>query len=494
MSDAVPPGTLSAEQLFRQYAPFVSRFLLRMGVPPAHVEDALQDVFLVVHRHGGYRPGIARPTSYLGNLAIHAALKHRRRQHVAHARHSELAVEDFGTHGSDPSRALENQEDLRRLQAALDRLPDDLRIPLVLADIEGESGLSIASALGLPLGTVYWRLHEARKRFVSALKALDTRADVSRRPAWKRAARLPTLGMFMIFGTHTTAAEEDAAYLLRLGRDQFSAHFPLEPLLAKHRQLIRTGAPLPPWAAECATQTASWSGLVGIAALPGALAVLSVISAVVLLRAAPPAPPTLSQPTMNTQLVAQSIASAPPPATQPSAVDPARAASPARHTPIARRPAPAARRTRAQPVAAESAPDIADRTPIETVSASAPQPSAAVTTLTAVTPALATQTAAAPAGQTGSLELQEMNTLARAEHWLTLEPARALTLARAMKVRYPQGYFDEERSYIEVMALLALGRTSEARASAKESLRRYPDGPYSRRVRETLTERTTEVR
>jgi hypothetical protein len=83
----------------------------------------------------------------------------------------------------------------------------------------------------------------------------------------------------------------------------------------------------------------------------------------------------------------------------------------------------------------------------------------------------------------------EMRLVGQAERLLATAPGRALSIARGLETRFPQGYFREERAYVEVMALLALGRTDEGRLKAGQFLRVHPDGPYSRRVRGALSGR-----
>jgi hypothetical protein len=94
-------------------------------------------------------------------------------------------------------------------------------------------------------------------------------------------------------------------------------------------------------------------------------------------------------------------------------------------------------------------------------------------------PAAASQ---APSGDDSTVA--EMREIAQAERLLESDPAQALELTRAMRQRFEGGYFAEERSYVEVMALKRLGRASELRKKAEYFLRAYPDGPYTSRVRE----------
>src|SRR5690348_15373536 len=71
---------LDAEALFRQHAPFVARVLYRLGVKPAALDDLVQEVFLLVHRTGGFVPGAAAPTTYLAGIASRLAANHRRKE------------------------------------------------------------------------------------------------------------------------------------------------------------------------------------------------------------------------------------------------------------------------------------------------------------------------------------------------------------------------------------------------------------------------------
>jgi hypothetical protein len=83
--------------------------------------------------------------------------------------------------------------------------------------------------------------------------------------------------------------------------------------------------------------------------------------------------------------------------------------------------------------------------------------------------------------------MAEMRDIARAERLLPTQPSRVLQITREMRRRFPEGYFHEERAYLEVMALAQLGRTDELRTRGAAFLRRYPTGPYTARVRKTLS-------
>ena len=143
----------------------MARLLHRLGVPPREIDDVVQQVFLVVHKNGGYVQGRATPTSYLGAIAVKAASSARRRDSAQRSRHVGYSPELLPSAGGDPVTLLEARHELIQLQAALDEMDPELRAVLVLTELEGESCVSIAAGQGIPVGTVYWRAHRARKQF-----------------------------------------------------------------------------------------------------------------------------------------------------------------------------------------------------------------------------------------------------------------------------------------------------------------------------------------
>lgn len=566
---AAPQSTaMTTDELFRQHAAFVGRFLARLGVPAEHIPDALQEVFLVVHRQGGYRPGIAKPTSYLAGVALHAARKHRRRQQLDRARHSETGADQLATGGADPIRRMQVQQDLERLQHALDHLSEEHRTALVLIEIEGESCLSVAAALGVPVGTMYSRVHVARKKLQLALRWVDGQRPMPSRG--RRLERAPSLGMFAWFGLDALVRRSEANRLLQVAREQPPALEGADALLARHRELVQGGAELPSWAAQYVPHSATWAGVLSLGSVAAvtSLTAAGVIAAVVIGSARPNASAASRlQPSAAEAIGARgapslvaiaqpSAADAPVPVTMVTTPDEqaaqdrtpeaeSRAGTRARTPDASLRPAAARDDTRtASAAAAASHPTVASETRAassaraprtassaaaashptaarETRAASSAQASRAASSAAAALhaeaaaePRAASSAQAAsharardagadttqqptaattirlPAPMPGDYRpvdsMQEMRDVAGAEHLLATNPALALQAARAIRARFPDGYLHEERAYVEVMALVKLARTEEARAEADAFLSRYPDGPYSQRVRSAV--------
>jgi RNA polymerase sigma-70 factor (ECF subfamily) len=74
--------------------------------------------------------------------------------------------------GEEPDTAAARAEQRRRIETALQTLPEHHRAIIMLSDLEGLSYREIADVLNIPMGTVMSRLHNARKRLRSALGPL----------------------------------------------------------------------------------------------------------------------------------------------------------------------------------------------------------------------------------------------------------------------------------------------------------------------------------
>lgn len=161
-------GHLDAEALYRAHATFVARFLVRLGAPRQDIPDLVQDVFLVAHRRGGFVPHRAKPTTWLAEIAFRVASDRRKRR----ARKPEDAASDVlelsPSHETSPGDRAEARDGLRRVEAALGVLSPEKRAVFILFELEGEGCEAIAQGLGIPVGTVYSRLHAARREFAKA--------------------------------------------------------------------------------------------------------------------------------------------------------------------------------------------------------------------------------------------------------------------------------------------------------------------------------------
>ena len=158
---------------------FIWRLLRRLGVPENQVEDAAQQVFLIVaERLADIAPG--RERSFAFGTAIRVAQTLRRRLG------RELASEGFDDRpatGAAADDLIDQKRARERLDEILAAMPFDSRTVFILFELEALSSPEIAELTGVPLGTVASRLRRARAQFKALVEAYETR------PTHKREGR-----------------------------------------------------------------------------------------------------------------------------------------------------------------------------------------------------------------------------------------------------------------------------------------------------------------
>jgi len=160
-------------RLYDSHFAFVWRNLRRLGVPDPILEDAAQDVFLVVHRRwDSYDASWSSVETWLFGILLRVARNHRRTLRRRGALVALTASESPVGSPADaegPADMVARREAAAVLDRLLDALPDDKRAILVLVDVEQMAVPQAAEALGVNLNTAYWRLRSARKQFERAL-------------------------------------------------------------------------------------------------------------------------------------------------------------------------------------------------------------------------------------------------------------------------------------------------------------------------------------
>jgi RNA polymerase sigma-70 factor (ECF subfamily) len=165
--------TLDVRSIHDEHADFVWRSLLRLGVREVDAEDALQSVFMVVHRRLSTYDGSSKMTTWLFGISLRIASAYRRK--VGARREDGTLLTDPEDARASPAEQLEGKEARGRLQALLDAMDPEKRAVFVMFELDEMSCEQIAEVLGVPVGTVYSRLSAARKAFAAALARLDAR-------------------------------------------------------------------------------------------------------------------------------------------------------------------------------------------------------------------------------------------------------------------------------------------------------------------------------
>jgi len=161
------------EQLVDRYEDKVYRLAFRFVRNETEAKEIVQDTFLSVWRKLDTFKGDAQFGSWVYRVAANAALMRLRSQR----RHPEVSTEELpidflDTYGQisppgdnwarRPDDELQSDELRRRIQAAVDELPEIYRTVFLVRDVEGLSTEETAEVLNISIPTVKTRLHRAR--------------------------------------------------------------------------------------------------------------------------------------------------------------------------------------------------------------------------------------------------------------------------------------------------------------------------------------------
>lgn len=166
MVAAAAVATPAFADVYAAHFDYVYRVVARLA-GRAHAEDLTQEVFVVVHRRLGDFGGRAKLTTWLFQIAWNVVGSFQRRERVRRAlwalfgRREEVVT---------PPCPVEQAEQAAALARALGALPWRQRAVLLLSEVEGWPAALVAERMGVPIATVYTRLHHARKRLQELLQ------------------------------------------------------------------------------------------------------------------------------------------------------------------------------------------------------------------------------------------------------------------------------------------------------------------------------------
>lgn len=159
-------------RLVMQYQHLVYNFLYRLGPCSHDVEDLAQEVFIKVFRslHALKEPALFK--SWLHKIAVRVYIDDRRqRKRLQERMVSEDGILDVQADPrADQSRDVAQQEMQHVLQNAIERLPEEFRLAVVLREIQDFSYEDIAATLHCSIGTVRSRIFRGRQLLRSLLE------------------------------------------------------------------------------------------------------------------------------------------------------------------------------------------------------------------------------------------------------------------------------------------------------------------------------------
>jgi len=155
------------ETLYRRYAPRVFRYLSSQIRQREIVEEALDDVMMVVWETAGRYNGTSQLSTWILGIAHYKALKARARVSTSDAEFQESDHGGIETHS--PEAIVAERELTDTIRQAMDALSAEQRAVVELTFYHGRSYAEIAEILDCPVNTVKTRMFHARQRLEGVL-------------------------------------------------------------------------------------------------------------------------------------------------------------------------------------------------------------------------------------------------------------------------------------------------------------------------------------
>lgn len=170
----------SLDELMERHGQALFHYLIRLLNDEAEAADLAQETFVRVYQNRAKFDPKHKFSTWLFTIATNLARDRwrwrARRPEVSldapRAETGEGLSASIPETRADPGEALINQERGELVRAAVARLPEDLRVPLVLAEYEQQSQEQIGAILGCSAKAVEMRIYRARKLLKVALMDL----------------------------------------------------------------------------------------------------------------------------------------------------------------------------------------------------------------------------------------------------------------------------------------------------------------------------------
>ncbi|RMF88962.1 MAG: sigma-70 family RNA polymerase sigma factor [Nitrospinota bacterium] len=161
------------ERLTQPHLHTLYSLALQMTRDPADAEDMVQETYVKAYKAFDQLKDRSRCKAWLLKIAINIYRDWYRKMmrepmHISFDGSAPL-LQLLGNHRENPERLVVDKTMGEEVQLALDELPPEFKIVILLADVEELSYREIAEILDCPIGTVMSRIHRGRKLLRSSL-------------------------------------------------------------------------------------------------------------------------------------------------------------------------------------------------------------------------------------------------------------------------------------------------------------------------------------
>ncbi len=160
------------DMLVKRYRKRIFALALHITGSSSEADDITQDVFLKAYQALAQFEGRSEFFTWVYRMTVNRSLNARRdraRRGESHMDDPRLELAVAVDARSNPGRETELRQTYARLLRALDGLPVDMRMTVILVCMQGMSHGEVAVVQNVSEGTIAWRMHEARRRMNEAM-------------------------------------------------------------------------------------------------------------------------------------------------------------------------------------------------------------------------------------------------------------------------------------------------------------------------------------
>ncbi len=149
----------------RRHEPRVFRLVKQLVRHDAEAEEIAQETFVRAFRALSSFDGRSEPFTWLYRIALNLSLNALRSRKAPHDDVDDPRLSgDLASPAADSSADLEQRQLVNALHSGLEALSETLRVTLLLVCVDGVTHDAASQILGVPEGTIAWRVHEARRK------------------------------------------------------------------------------------------------------------------------------------------------------------------------------------------------------------------------------------------------------------------------------------------------------------------------------------------